>query len=420
MKEDVLHKLIGITLLFVIAVTAICGCVIYKVATKDESSVIRQYIVDLNEIEQLIKISSSDDSEYNGDTEYSGDSEHNGDIEYNEELNNKIEALQDKLRDNENTSNKTYIISIVVIVYIVSLLGIVSAFIYIYIKIIRPFTKLEQYAGDIAKGNFDVQLDYERDNYFGAFTWAFDHMRGEIVKARAGEAEAIENNKTVIATLSHDIKTPIASIKTYSEAMVAGLDNSIEKRERYASVILRKCDEVTKLTDDLFLHSIKDMNMLMINYDNYDAIKLTREYILDIGGESGEIKLSIAATEAFVNMDDKRFLQVFENLINNSRKYAVDDAKLYFSNKLEINISEKIEDKYLVIDVWDNGPGIDDNDLPFIFNKFYRGHNAGSRNGAGLGLYIVKYIVEQFGGDISAYNAKPGFGVVIKLPLVEK
>lgn len=160
--------------------------------------------------------------------------------------------------------------------------------------------------------------------------------------------------------------------------------------------------------------------MLMINYDNYDAIKLTREYILDIGGESGEIKLSIAATEAFVNMDDKRFLQVFENLINNSRKYAVDDAKLYFSNKLEINISEKIEDKYLVIDVWDNGPGIDDNDLPFIFNKFYRGHNAGSRNGAGLGLYIVKYIVEQFGGDISAYNAKPGFGVVIKLPLVEK
>lgn len=77
--------------------------------------------------------------------------------------------------------------------------------------------KIAGFAENIAQGNFDVPLKYERCNYFGAFTWAFDSMRKEIIKARAAEREAVENNKTVIATLSHDIKTPVASIRAYAE-----------------------------------------------------------------------------------------------------------------------------------------------------------------------------------------------------------
>lgn len=80
---------------------------------------------------------------------------------------------------------------------------------YIYFAVLRPFDKLKGFAENIAQGNFDVPLKYERSNYFGKFTWAFDSMRNEITKSRQCEKEAVENNKTVIATLSHDIKTPI-------------------------------------------------------------------------------------------------------------------------------------------------------------------------------------------------------------------
>ena len=103
---------------------------------------------------------------------------------------------------------------------------------YIYFAVLRPFDKLKGFAENIAQGNFDVPLKYERSNYFGKFTWAFDSMRNEITKSRQCEKEAIGNNKTVIATLSHDIKTPIASIRAYTEGLQANMDSTTEKREK--------------------------------------------------------------------------------------------------------------------------------------------------------------------------------------------
>ena len=77
------------------------------------------------------------------------------------------------------------------------------ALLYLYHKIVRPFCKLEVYAEQVAGGNLDISLEYERTNFFGAFTWAFDHMRKEIAAARKNEAQAISENKTIIASLYH-------------------------------------------------------------------------------------------------------------------------------------------------------------------------------------------------------------------------
>lgn len=129
-------------------------------------------------------------------------------------------------------------------------------FTYIYWKIIRPFVNLEKYANQIAKGNLDITLGYEKTNFFGAFTWAFDHMKEEIKYARANEERAVNENKAIIATLSHDIKTPISSIRAYAEGLEANLDSSYEQRTHYVQVIMRKCDEVTRLTNDLMLHFV--------------------------------------------------------------------------------------------------------------------------------------------------------------------
>ena len=114
---------------------------------------------------------------------------------------------------------------------------------YVYFAILRPFEKMKAFAGKIARGDFEDSLRYERSNYFGEFTWAFDSMRTEIIKARACEKEAIENNKTVIATLSHDIKTPIASIRAYTEGLEANMDTTdLEFQHRKSGSQDYKCN----------------------------------------------------------------------------------------------------------------------------------------------------------------------------------
>ena len=119
----------------------------------------------------------------------------------------KIDALDQTIRADgtcRSGAGREWIFCVVSLIFLIGVMG------YVYFSILRPFEKMKDYAAGIAKGNFDVSLDYARSNYFGQFTWAFDSMRREITKARACEREAVENNKTVIATLSHDIKTPIA------------------------------------------------------------------------------------------------------------------------------------------------------------------------------------------------------------------
>ena len=163
---------------------------------------------------------------------------------------------------------------------------VIIIFLYIYFAILRPFDKLKDFAKEIARGNFNLPLNYERSNYFGQFTWAFDSMRLEITKARKCEAEAIENNKTVIAGLSHDIKTPIASIILYAEALEANIDSNYITRVKYLNVIMNKATEVKKLTDDLFLHSVSEMDKLSFNLEKLNLLEILKSSINDFNVNS--------------------------------------------------------------------------------------------------------------------------------------
>ncbi|MBR0145210.1 MAG: HAMP domain-containing histidine kinase [Eubacterium sp.] len=283
-------------------------------------------------------------------------------------------------------------------------------FLYVYFKILRPFDRMKEYAAEIAKGNFDVGLNVERSNYFGAFTWAFDCMRKEITRSRAAEREAVENNKTVIATLSHDIKTPIASIRAYAEGLEANLDTTPERRAKYVSVIMRKCDEVTTLTNDLFLHSLSDLGKLQMQPEEFEAVPFLEETIREISAEQQDVEFEKPDFSPVISTDKKRLTQVVENLINNSRKYA--------KTKIRIFMTEK--DGMLELHFTDEGPGIPDEDMPFITGKFYRGRNAGEENGSGLGLYIVRYIAEQSGGSLMLQNrggGETGLEAVVSIPI---
>ncbi len=292
------------------------------------------------------------------------------------------------------------------IIFGVSAVTVAAAFIYIWFAVLRPFEKLKKYAESIAAGNFDIPLKYERTNYFGKFTWAFDSMRREIIKARACEKEAVENNKTVIATLSHDIKTPIASIRAYTEGLEAGLDANPEKRQKYLSVIMNKCDEVARLTDDMFLHSLSDLEKLRMNPEIFDL----GAFVQSITAEYEDVRIEKPAFSVNVNADKNRLAQIIGNIIANGAKYA----------KTEIDISFSRDNDGVSVHFRDYGEGIADEDIPFIFGKFYRGKNCGSEQGSGLGLYIVKYVTEQSGGSATLKNCDKGLEVTISLPIYEK
>lgn len=374
------NKLIFISMAFSLAIALVVGFLFVETRQNDANEMTFNQIVAVNELEQLAM---------------------QGELE---QLSKKSAVLQDSLRFTQRgTTSEVYylILGTVCILYGVFVFG------YVYVSILKPFDKMKIFAREIAQGNFDMPLHYERSNYFGEFTWAFDSMRREIVKSRASEKEAIENNKTVIATLSHDIKTPIASIRVYAEGLEANMDNSVEKRQKYLSVIMKKCDEVSNLTNDLFLHALSDLDKLEITTESFEICDFLRTVIGEISAEREDIRLKAPDEMIMVCADKKRLMQVCENLINNARKYA----------RTYIDVSVEQRGKSVEIVFRDYGGGIPDQDMPFIYEKFYRGKNCGMEQGSGLGLYIVKYVLKKMRGEVYLYNKSDGLEVVVTLPV---
>lgn len=373
------RKILGMTIIFSLAVMLLSGWFYYSakgVGVQDKKS---GYIVELNEISMLNK---------------------NGNDRQAEE---KIAALQEDMRLLQEQESG---VNFIPVLCFVCILFFVVAFGYIYLAILRPFDKMREFAVKISAGDFNLPLKYQRSNYFGEFTWAFDSMRKEITKARTCEKEAIDNNKTVIATLSHDIKTPIASIRAYAEGLGASMDSSYEKRERYVSVIMKKCDEVSRLTDDLFLHSISDLDKLQIMPEKLEICSFMEDMIQEISSSHGDVTFRKADFTAYANADRNRLTQIAENIINNARKYAKSGMDVFLVK----------EDGRVALHFRDYGGGIPDEDMPFIFGKFYRGSNCGDAQGSGLGLYIVKYITEKMSGSVTLINRSEGLEVVVRLP----
>lgn len=283
----------------------------------------------------------------------------------------------------------------------VAILGIAT--LYLHTSVVKPFARLESFASDVARGELDLPLPFERSNPFGKFTWAFDNMREEIKRARTSEAEAIEKNKTTIAALSHDIKTPIASIRTYSEALELGIARTEGERADYARTIMRKCDEVTSLTDDLFLHALADLDRITVACENMAIDKTIRQAVADFNAD-GMVRVT-HLHPATISHDPKRFAQVLENLVANARKYAPGSP---------IEVSGTREGDNYLVNVRDFGSGIAPEDIPFAFDRFYRGTNSHDAPGAGLGLFIVRYLIEHMNGTVHLENVDPGLKVTIQ------
>lgn len=293
------------------------------------------------------------------------------------------------------------------IIFIV--LGILIIFIVfiIYYSYIRPFNKLQEFAKQIAKGNLDMPLKMNKNNYFGAFTESFDIMREELARARKGEYEANKSKKELVAELSHDIKTPVATIKAMCE--IIPLQTNDETVLQKIEVIGRKADVIDALITDMFHATLEDLKMLKVNpCEEMSTIILPMINQMDY---FGRIHIHGECPQCLIYADKLRLNQVIDNIINNSYKYADTDIDVYFSS-----ISENDKEN-IMLTIRDHGKGVPEEDMPLITEKFYRGSNSGGFDGSGLGLYLSQIFMQQMEGGFNYYN-DDGFVVEIVIKKV--
>ncbi|MBQ8950826.1 MAG: HAMP domain-containing histidine kinase [Eubacterium sp.] len=317
--------------------------------------------------------------------------------------------------------------SIVLFWTAVLILGYILLFL-VWFFLIRPVAELKNFSTEIAKGNLDVSLPIHKYNLFGSFTESFDIMREELRAAREREIEAGVAKKEMVAELSHDIKTPIATIQATCEVLdmkyrrkmaairetetadgrseeTAELSDTLEK----VASISAKAETVNSLMNNVVHATLEELDRIEVNpVENSSGI--IEEYFNNMknSGSESAVILDNHIPKCLIYFDSLRMEQVIDNIIGNSRKYAGTDIHVSF---------DEVSGDYIRIRISDSGPGVPEDELPLITEKYFRGSSGKDRAGYGLGMYLVKLYMEKQGGGIEYYNDN-GFTVELLLKKV--
>ncbi len=273
--------------------------------------------------------------------------------------------------------------------------------VYMNIRVIKPFNKMKGFARRVAGGDLDIPLTMDRGNLFGAFTESFDIMRSELKKARIAEAKANASKKELVAKLSHDIRTPIASIKAVSE-LGAATAHDEKTRGSYGQIIL-KADQINTLVGNLFSATLEELQQLNVTPSDMPSTELRG--MLESADYLKKANLP-DIPECLLYADKLRLQQVFDNIFANSYKYA----------DTEIIVKVRAENNALAVEIEDFGGGVSAEELPTLKEKYKRGNNSGGIDGAGLGLYISNAFMSEMGGRLQIKNGENGLKVIVYIP----
>ena len=369
-----------------------------------------------------------------------------------------------------NLKNAALLVALLTLMLIIILIY----FIHINRNVVGPFQKMKDFAVRVASGNLDTPLEMDKGNVFGDFTEAFDIMREELKASREREEAAIRSRKELVAELSHDIKTPVASIKAMADVMSLTAKDDLE-RDTIAS-INGKADQIDKLISNLFHATLEELEQLEVNTE-----EISSKEILQMIREADNMKkvVEMDIKDAILICDKLRINQVISNIISNSYKYA--GTEITVSSRFETNVeaesnlinkgmnrdadnkgmnrddentgadgdtsyagnigtdrvayiaddidrNENIDydtkenlfstcREYYILEISDKGGGVPESELEIITKKFKRGSNSEGKDGSGLGLYISKYLLEKMGGGLECTNNGEGLTVLIRIQI---
>lgn len=375
---------------------------IYIINFKTDNSS-RTYRVEVSRVSEAIKDNGYENlklSEYetilgvypftedNSENFYSSDNDY-----LIEEINGTLYRIE---YEAETAQGNTKLLIIVNSSLAVMTLITVGVLVYVRREILQPFTNLREVPYELSKGNLTVPLKENKNKYFGRFTWGLDLLRENLEQQKAKELELQKEKKTLLLSLSHDIKTPLSAIKLYSKALSKGLYTDTDKQLEIAENINQKADEIEGYVSQIIQASNEDfLNLQVENKEFYlsEALNEITHYYsekLELAKTSFTVD---GFTDCLVKGDPDRLVEVLQNIMENAIKYGD-------GHSIQITFSE--EEDCRLITIKNTGCTLSENELPHIFDSFWRGSNKGNTPGSGLGLYICRQLMRKMDGEIFA------------------
>ena len=282
--------------------------------------------------------------------------------------------------------------------------------------VFNPVAKLNVAMQKIKEGSFDYALETNEAGEIGDLYRNYEDMRLRLKELAQEKEDNEKKNRELISNISHDLKTPITSIKGYVEGIMDGVADSPEKMYKYVRTIYNKANDMDKLINELTTYSSIDNNRIQYNFQRINVADYFGDCVEEVGLdlEARNIKLNytnMVDPSTKVIADAEQMKKVINNIISNSVKYM--DKP---DGRIDIRILDH-EDS-IQVEIEDNGKGIASKDLDRIFERFYRtdaSRNSG-QGGSGIGLSIVKKIIEDHGGYIWA-TSKEGQGTCMHFVL---
>ena len=287
-----------------------------------------------------------------------------------------------------------------------------SVGLWIYRSIAVPLVKLRKATRNIKEGNLDFVLEVEGNDEFSQLCQDFEEMRKRLKESTEEKILMDKENKELISNISHDLKTPITAVKGYVEGIMDGVADTPEKMDRYVRTIYNKTNEMDHLINELTFYSKIDTNRIPYTFSKLNV----EDYFSDCAEELGlemetrGIELVYAnyvEKDVQVIADGEQIRRVIHNIVSNAIKYMEKPRGI-------IQIRVKDVGDFIQVEIEDNGKGIAAKDLPYIFDRFYRtdvSRNS-SKGGSGIGLSIVKKIMEDHGGKVWA-TSRLGIGTIM-------
>lgn len=289
--------------------------------------------------------------------------------------------------------------------------GGMALLVFIRYRILKPFHTLSTMPYELAKGNLQGELEESKSRYFGKFVWGIAMLRDTLNESREKELKLLREKKMLLLSISHDIKMPLGTIKLYAKALRENIYDTEEKRLHAAEQIEVHAKEIEDFVGEIIRASSEDV--LVVTVENSEF------YLKDYVDKIKEIyvpKCNVTLTELEIGNYGNRLLkgdldravEVMENLMENAFKYG---------DGLRISIDFYEEDYCQIIRVFNSGTPVSATEMPHLFDSFFRGSNAGSRPGNGLGLYINRQMMQKMEGDIFAERRADGmsFGLVFRM-----
>nr|WP_207715411.1 HAMP domain-containing sensor histidine kinase [Clostridium saccharoperbutylacetonicum] len=311
-----------------------------------------------------------------------------------------------------------YTLGIVMLFLVIAIILFTNRFLtsFVFKRIITPLETLVYGVHQIRDGNLNYYIDYNENDEFQEICSDFNEMAKRLLDSVKARQKDEANRKELIAGISHDLRTPLTSIKAYVEGLETGVASTPESQKRYLETIKNKTNDLEHIVSQLFLFSKLDIGEFPLYLEKVNIGKELLSIAINLFEEYKEKGLIITMMEnvkdVYIEADIVQLRNAVVNILENSVKYKNKEQ-----GRMKISCKEK--DNYVEIKLEDNGPGVSEEALEKLFDVFYRTDPSRSNpsKGSGLGLSITAKILEQLGGAIKAENvAEGGLAIIMTLP----